>query len=535
MPPNTGGASGARQNSKSVNPRPAAPSTTTSQASSRASSRASSPTQTTRGRPVRPRPSPQGSGSAQLLRKISVAGVTVEVVRQNSTIIYRLPGNMPVSSLSAEQRSKVMSEIQRLRNSNAAATGSGPGIRPIAPQRNLRSAGGAAQHSRPRPSLPTLAPRSILSSESLAGPRSAPVAGSLSAPSTPPNGLSRMAQTPGAKRSQLGVSSSPGATPKSALEKMYQSAYLRLLSGPAEVLRKLNPPVEISTIIKEDVSADSTAAPTMLLQILKALTKSQASQLAHMYDAQARAKAPGELSIDMYSTASSQPQSGEVSPASSYMSGTERDMSDLLHSGTATPTPTKRRKYNKTGKYSVKNRTWTLDSARESIAGIRSPSAGAYTRADISGIRSPGIMDKPKVPLTKHEAEVARRFRQALAMDHRMVANTDWQTPFADTRDAIQRLLPFHIFQQPDSSIDHGIAHEEEQISSNMPSLEKRAGALMQRYDKMLERQGTDEHYATDFIQLDRLRISDLSEELEQLDDARMQRDISTVGNGLFW
>ncbi|KAJ2851948.1 hypothetical protein IWW36_000721 [Coemansia brasiliensis] len=315
---------------------------------------------------------------------------------------------------------------------------------------------------------------------------------------------------------------------------MYQSAYLRLLSGPAEVLRKLNPPVEISTIIKDDISTDSTVAPTLLLQILKALTKSQASQLAHMYDAQVRAKAPGDLSIDMYSTASSQPQSGEVSPASSYMSGTERDMSDLSHSGTATPT--KRRKYNKTGKYSVKNRTWTLDSARDSIAGIRSPSSGTYTRTDIGGsIRSPGIMDKPKVPLTKHEAEVARRFRQALAMDHRMVASTDWQTPFADTRDVIQRLLPFHIFQHPDSSIDHGIAHEEEQVLSNIPSLEKRAGALMQRYNSMLERQGTDEHYVADFIQIDRLRISDLSEELEQLDDARMQRDISTVGNGLFW
>ncbi|KAJ2370460.1 hypothetical protein H4S02_009788 [Coemansia sp. RSA 2611] len=462
---------------------------------------------------ARPRPpTPQGAGASQLLRKITVAGVTVEVVRQNSTIIYRLPGNMPVASLTSEQRTKVMSEIQRIRSSTASPTRIA--ARPAAPQslRSVPPAGTRAPtpHSRPRPSLPSLAPRPQLATGRGAGPRSAPASGSFSAPGTPPNGAVR---TPGPRRTPQ----TPGTPQKTALEKMYQSAYLKLLGGPAEVLRRLSPPVEIGSIV-EGAGPGSAVEPASLLQILKALTKAQASQLAHMYDSELRARTPADAASDFCpSLPGSQPQSGDVSPVGSYASGAERDPHDFPGSGAATPT--KRRKYNKTGKYSAKNRTPT-----------------PTPRANTMSPGPPPASEAPRVrPQSRHEAEVSQRFREALAMDHHMVRAPEWQTPFSGTQDMIQRLLPFHVFQYPDSAIDAGVAREEQRIEASTPVLELRVQAFARRYDALLAREGDGGCYAPDHIQIDRQRIAALRLELEQIDDARLQRDISSVGDGLFW
>ncbi|KAJ2206532.1 hypothetical protein IW145_002079 [Coemansia sp. RSA 521] len=470
---------------------------------SQVSSRASSPASVTertprmdgavpRSRPVRP---VQNGSSAQLLRKITVAGVTVEVVRQNSTIIYRLPGNMPVASLTSEQRTQVMDEIQRIRNSTARVR---PGAKPAGPQTpGLHTPTGQnraqtpVSHNRIRPPLPMIIPRST------AGPHSAP--------GTPPNGMARAAQTPSARRPRPGA---PSPGPKSALEKMYQSAYLKLLSGPAEVLRRLDPPVELSSIITDGVHTSAAS----LLQILKALSKTQAAQLAHMYDSTRGHDG------DAMSAPSSQPQSRDGSPSGT--SGAERDFADLP--GAATP---KRRKYNKTGKYSAKNR-WGADepsSPRDRPSSACLPNDASRTPAN-----------ERILPQSKHEAEVSRRFRDALAMDHQMVQQPEWQTPFTGPHDIIQRLLPFHVFQYPDSSIDAGIMREELRAEPAAVSLDKRARALAQRYNKMMEREGSHGFYAADFAQLDHLQISALTDELEHMDDARLQRDISSVEGRLF-
>ncbi|KAJ2656341.1 hypothetical protein IW148_005659 [Coemansia sp. RSA 1199] len=474
-----------------------------SQVSSRASSPASVTERTNRvdgpvPRSARPPRPVQNGGSAQLLRKITVAGVTVEVVRQNSTIIYRLPGNMPVASLTSEQRTRVMDEIQRIRNSTARAR---PGAKPAGPQTpgSQTPAGHSraqtpASHNRVRPPLPMIIPRST------AGPHSAP--------GTPPNGMARAVQTPNARRPRPGT---PSPGPKSALEKMYQSAYLKLLSGPADVLRRLDPPVELSSII---VDGSHTSAAS-LLQILKALSKAQAAQLAHMYDS------VRGLDGDALSAPSSQPQSRDGSPSGT--SGAERDFPDLPGAST----PTKRRKYNKTGKYSVKNRMWGADEP----SSPRDRPASACLPNDTS--RMP-VNERVLPRQSKHEAEVSRRFRDALAMDHQMVQQPEWQTPFNSTHDIIQRLLPFHVYQYPDSSIDAGILREEMRAEPSAISLDKRARALAQRYNKMMEREGSHGFYAADFAQLDHLRISALTDELEHMDDARLQRDISSVEGGLF-
>ncbi|KAJ2161726.1 hypothetical protein GGF46_001230 [Coemansia sp. RSA 552] len=449
--------------------------------SSAAGSRASSPSQ----RPMRPSPP-----KAQLLKKIHVAGVTIEVVRQNSTIIYRLPGNMPVSSLTEDQRKRVMAEIQRQRDSPASMVpgprtpGRPPAApRPVTPGQRTPTRNGALQHSRPR--LPSIAPRPQMR----AGPQSAPIGGTVS-PRTP-------------VRDRLPLPSSGGVlrrTPlpgKSALEVMYESAYFKLLSGPAEALRRLNPPVDLSSIVDSAVARDAVS-PASLLKILKALTKAQASQLAQMHDNEARG---------MYSPAGSQPPSGSVSPAS-YLSDAD---------GAATPT--RKRKYNKTGKYSVKKRM---------AAAAAAAAAGSNGGEALAGRFAMGEVRKPQ---SAHEREVCRRFREALVEDHRLVTEADCSAPFRDTRDMVQRLLPFHVFQVPDALLETEAERMGTRAQRATVGLGRRVDALSRRYRDLLVREGASD--AGD-LQLDILRVQAATEEMESLRDAQLQRDISALGAAHF-
>ncbi|KAJ2083349.1 hypothetical protein H4R24_000909 [Coemansia sp. RSA 988] len=526
---------------------------------------------------VPPRATTPQTGTTQLLRKITVAGVTVEVVRQNSTIIYRLPGNMPVSSLTPDQRTRVMSEIQRIRNSGAQqqqqkrsvgiAKGS-PNLSGKPPAHPATAAGspGTIQHSRPHPSLPTIAPRKSSytgSGNSLSGVHSAPVSAVFTSPETPPNGsllsgqrhqpLQPRTPTPSANSRRAQSNSTPvsGATQKSALERMYQSAYLRLLGGPAEVLQKLNPPVNLNTLLKgaNTMAARDPPSPAALLQILKALTKSQASQLAAMYDRDIRLGASTDVDADsVFSAQSSRVQSRESSPAGSCASGIEADNTmGLPVSGTVTPT--KRRKYNKTGKYSTKKRaTWSMGTSNGSGDETGSPRtlhqpaprtpppslpSGVFVHPDAARMPSTLLSEKQKPPqLVKHETDVAKRFREALAMDHQMVQSSDWHTPFKGTQDVIQRLLPFHVFQYHDSAIDSALKREERQIQSSADNLGRRVSALAQRYGSLLTREGSENHYDVNNIQIDRLRLNTARREIEQLRDAQLQRDIAFMDTG---
>lgn len=45
------------------------------------------------------------------------------------------------------------------------------------------------------------------------------------------------------------------------------------------------------------------------------------------------------------------------------------------------------------------------------------------------------------------------RFAACLAADHAAVLHPDVDTPFTDVADVVNRLLPYHVFQQPDEDL----------------------------------------------------------------------------------
>ncbi|KAJ2335302.1 hypothetical protein GGI00_001433 [Coemansia sp. RSA 2681] len=519
-----------------------------------------------------PRPSTPGAPTtAQLLRRIAVAGVTVEVVRQDSTIIYRLPGNMPVSSLTPEQRAKVMQEIQRLRDSSQASSG-----------RTAQQSGLARpQRPPPMPRSSTL-PNSPRSGFSATPPQAMQTRGAAaypSAPTTPtsaPTYRQQRSLAPGLApiRPQPASALSPAsAVPKTELERMYESAYLKLLSGPAEVLRKLSPPIELSSIVKRTASAsgssngasDDVIDPHTLLQILKALTKSQAAQLAGMYNLDVRA-GRDPLDVNTRGLRSSAPSSAmssrEVSPSAGSMSGTDFDSSlDMPGSGATTPRVkrkyTKNNKYIKTGKYSkfgkalshLSPATMSPESPADFVpatapveqppkrpvvsAQSTSPQAQSYpmyAHPDVNRAGCESLSRRRTRPYqAQHEAEVSRRFRVALAMDHQMVQAPDWRTPFNGPRDVVQRLLPFHVFQYPDSAIESGIKMEEDRAAKSAAGLTRRFQAISKRYDAILVNEGSDHYYDMQHILLDRQRALQAKSELAALREIKLQRDVASM------
>ncbi|KAJ2036091.1 hypothetical protein GGH92_002697 [Coemansia sp. RSA 2673] len=551
----------------------------TSGAVSRAGSRTATPpppliSSASAARP--PRPSTPGTPmTAQLLRRIAVAGVTVEVVRQDSTIIYRLPGNMPVSSLTSEQRTRVMQEIQRLRDSSQANSGRNTPATPPQQQQvglariqpNVRSTQSTAQQRPPLMPRSQTLPGTPRSASSAAPPRaiqthtSTAVGGSLptrtgtypSAPTTPTSASIPRQQrtlapgfTPIRPHSATMAQSPASAVPKSDLEKMYESAYLKLLSGPADVLRKLSPPIELSSIVKKAAingnygASDDVIDPNILLEILKSLTKAQASQLAGMYDLDVKAgKDPLEIGTRGFrsSAPSSQMSSREGSPTAGCMSGAEFDSSlDMPGSGEATPTG--KRKYTKSGKYSTKKQAAALTPTSPAAElPKRNPGPGTpiqpypmYAHPDVNRMGcEPLIKRRARLYQVNHEAEVSRRFREALAMDHQLVQAPDWRTPFNGPRDVVQRLLPYHVFQYSDSAIESGIKNEEDKAEKSAVGLTQRLQALSTRYDAILANEGSDRYYNIQHILIDRQRASQAKSELTVLRDMRLQRDVAAM------
>ncbi|KAJ2743749.1 hypothetical protein GGI20_003506 [Coemansia sp. BCRC 34301] len=505
--------------------------------------------------------------TAQLLRRIAVAGVTVEVVRQDSTIIYRLQGNMPVSSLTPEQRAKVMQEIQRLRDSSQTNSGRAAQQRP--PSAVTRS---STLPNSPRSGFSATPPRAI---------QTRGAAATVTYPSTPTTPTSAssyrqqrtLAPGPTPIRPQPASSLSPAsAAPKTELERMYESAYLKLLSGPAEVLRKLSPPIELNSIVDTTATSSSSNGtssdaidPQTLLHILKALSKSQAAQLAGMYNLDVRA---GRDPFDTSSRGlrSSAPNSAmssrEASPFAESMSGTDFDSSlDMPGSGATTPRTkrkyTKNNKYIKSGKYSKLGKTSprllpstvsleSLTASAPATASVEQPpkrlaASGLVTQSpgqQYPMYAHPDVNRKGCEPLSKrrarpyqvqHEAEVSRRFREALAMDHQMVHEPDWRTPFDGPRDAVQRLLPFHVFQYPDSAIESGIKMEEDRAEKSVAGLAQRLQAISTRYGAILANEGSDHYYDMEHLVLDRQRASQAKSELAVLRDIKLQRDLARL------
>ncbi|KAK2463235.1 hypothetical protein APHAL10511_004890 [Amanita phalloides] len=163
---------------------------------------------------------------------------------------------------------------------------------------------------------------------------------------------------------------------------------------------------------------------------------------------------------------------------------------------------------------------------------------------------------KSKVRLPEEQeiiAQTAVRIASRLASDHAAVLKPDMDNPFADYADVVNRLLPYHVFQQPQEDLTK-LAHDKKgkgkatesdiraEIAETKFALEcyKRQEALKRRYRKALARSAKrmacdDQAYvlAQAVLDSDRVDMTWLNNELRtaraELD--KIEKDKRTIAN----
>ncbi|KAG0190771.1 hypothetical protein DFQ28_001618 [Apophysomyces sp. BC1034] len=149
----------------------------------------------------------------------------------------------------------------------------------------------------------------------------------------------------------------------------------------------------------------------------------------------------------------------------------QTDSSYLLHSMPEIKTT---RKYVKTGKYSKKRlqqqqnqqqslsqqQLLALQQSLQAASTLSIPNSSAQnntlkTLAFPTGqLPSLPILTKRLPEEESHQLEVKRRFVESLDADKLAVTRPNYYTPFHSTQDAINRLLPYHIYQYPKGDLD---------------------------------------------------------------------------------
>lgn len=102
----------------------------------------------------------------------------------------------------------------------------------------------------------------------------------------------------------------------------------------------------------------------------------------------------------------------------------------------------------------------------------------------------------PYPPDITHQLQVRQRVLEALKSDHEMVTcrPEDINRPFRDLDDAMDRLLPFHIFNYPDEEIVQSEKEAQQFQMANQSNLEyfkRRQSEINARFSNILKRAGS--------------------------------------------
>ncbi|KAJ7783245.1 hypothetical protein B0H16DRAFT_1496076 [Mycena metata] len=90
----------------------------------------------------------------------------------------------------------------------------------------------------------------------------------------------------------------------------------------------------------------------------------------------------------------------------------------------------------------------------------------------------------------------AARVTARLAQDHSAVLNPDTDTPFSDATDVVNRLLPYHVFQQPREDLDRKGKRKADDVAAEVEDTKfalecfKRKRSLEQRFRRIRTRSG---------------------------------------------
>ncbi|KAK3820169.1 MAG: hypothetical protein J3Q66DRAFT_167737 [Benniella sp.] len=145
-----------------------------------------------------------------------------------------------------------------------------------------------------------------------------------------------------------------------------------------------------------------------------------------------------------------------------------------------------------------------VGSSSGSSSSLNGTSAGLLLSSLASTLAGSGVIP-PSVPKTveeqlqqciaEHHDSVRNGMAQELQTTHKDLRRPDFRTPFSSLQDAIERLLPFHVFQYPAQDIDSqakAFANRSEvELNARALSIHKRKYELFNKYHDLLRRSAT--------------------------------------------
>ncbi|KAF9107220.1 hypothetical protein BGX27_008815 [Mortierella sp. AM989] len=445
---------------------------------------------------------------AESVTHIQMAGLTVLMIKTKDQVIYKLPDNMSVQSLSKEQRERLLAEINLLHHqqttaqaiaatqaqtqqvqmaqAQAQAQAHGHGVRPIAPlsiNTNGSAAGSAA-------STPT-APASLRSSPS--------------APSTPTGG----------NASDHKTTRRYNKTGKYSKKKMQQQQELEARGirssatnsqpypRPQDKAKQPQQPLVFNNTNPQAYQALAAAAQQQQSPVSSATPSSILQQQLQQQQATGLSTLDQKRQLKLLQEIHQLQQQLEVQQSSiNTFREHEKTIQRILAQNKPVDTRTQQlarqnvadaEKALEVLKGQLRDKEVTFKEqfpiASQQLLLLQQQQLQAASKSGSGSVGStvPGSakpLFTPSVPKTieeqlqqqiaEHHDSVRNGMAQEIQTNHRELKRPDYRTPFTSLHDAIERLLPFHIYQYPVQDID-----AQAKAFANRPEAELNARALL--------------------------------------------------------
>ncbi|CAO3625853.1 unnamed protein product [Cunninghamella blakesleeana] len=123
--------------------------------------------------------------------------------------------------------------------------------------------------------------------------------------------------------------------------------------------------------------------------------------------------------------------------------------------------------------------------------------------------------------LEKQHNEIIKRYTESLQKDHEKITNPDYLTPFKSIEDAMDRLLPYHIYQYPINDLDANKIPMDRQ-DHTMLDIYKAQVNIFKKYNKTVKKQLKQKKNLENHIMIERQGIAGIRQRVNE-EQARVQ------------
>ncbi|KAF9958742.1 hypothetical protein BGZ70_009103 [Mortierella alpina] len=448
---------------------------------------------------------------------IQMAGLTVLMIRKKDQVIYKLPDNMSVQSLSQDQRERLLAEINLLHHQQTTAQALAA-TQAQTQQVQLAQAQALAASQGVRPIAPS---GHVNGNVSQAGSRAS------STPSTPNGGNIPDSQQKTTRRyNKTGKYSKKKLMQQQMLDRQADGQGARPASGepyprPQDKLRlqQQQPLVfnSSSTQAYQPIAAAtpstdlaSTAIQSSFLQqqlqnqqvsgVASVDHKKQLKLLQEIHELQKQIEAQ-QATADTFREheqtikrmlAHNKPVDAKTQQgARNSMAEAERTL-EKLKDQLKEKESTFREQYPVASQQLLLLQQQQMQAAAAARLGSglsQSPGGGSLTSrsgATVAGMQR-AVTDPLQQKIAEHHLAVRNAMTSELEETHRALRRPDWWTPFKSFQDAMERLIPFHVFQYPAEDLEvHATAFTE--MNARALAIHRRKEELFQRYNDTIKK-----------------------------------------------